>query len=76
MALGRVAPPPTVPSAKGGQRLSALAVEWLIGLPTGHVTQVPGLSRNEQLKLLGNGVVPQQAEAALRLLLAPLAVAA
>lgn len=41
-----------------------------MGLPAGHVTAVPGLSRNEQLKLLGNGVVPQQAEAALRHLLA------
>lgn len=41
-----------------------------MGLPAGHVTAVPGLSRNAQLKALGNGVVPQQAEAALRLLLA------
>jgi DNA (cytosine-5)-methyltransferase 1 len=40
------------------------------GLPEGHVTAVPGLTRNEQLKLLGNGVVSQQAEAALRWLLA------
>jgi DNA (cytosine-5)-methyltransferase 1 len=36
------------------------------GLPAGHVTDVPGLSRNEQLKALGNGVVPQQAYEALR----------
>lgn len=41
-----------------------------MGLSAGHVTQVPGLSRNAQLKALGNGVVPQQAEAALRLLMA------
>jgi DNA (cytosine-5)-methyltransferase 1 len=33
------------------------------------VTDVPGLTRNQQLKALGNGVVPQQAAAALRLLL-------
>ncbi|MGW2495861.1 hypothetical protein ACWCV2_15355 [Streptomyces pseudogriseolus] len=39
-----------------------------MGLPAGHVTAVPGLSRAEQLKALGNGVVPQQAAAALRLL--------
>lgn len=45
-------------------------VEWLMGLPAGHVTGVPGVSRAEQLKLLGNGVVPQQAELALRHLLA------
>ena len=40
-----------------------------MGLPAGHVTDVPDLSRNEQLKALGNGVVPQQAELALRVLL-------
>ncbi|MFJ8879646.1 hypothetical protein ACIREG_19785 [Streptomyces albidoflavus] len=40
-----------------------------MGLDAGHVTAVPGLTRNEQLKALGNGVVPQQAAAALRLLL-------
>lgn len=41
-----------------------------MGLPAGHVTDVPGLSRTAQLKALGNGVVPQQAIAALRTLLA------
>jgi DNA (cytosine-5)-methyltransferase 1 len=41
-------------------------VEWLMGLPAGHVTGVPGLSRAQQLRVLGNGVVPQQAAAALR----------
>ncbi|WP_257135473.1 hypothetical protein [Streptomyces sp. b94] len=40
-----------------------------MGLPAGWVTGVPGLSRTAQLKALGNGVVPQQATAALRLLL-------
>ncbi|WP_328623341.1 DNA cytosine methyltransferase [Streptomyces sp. NBC_00354] len=44
-------------------------VEWMLGLPEGHVTGVPGLSRKAQLRALGNGVVVQQAEAALRLLL-------
>jgi DNA (cytosine-5)-methyltransferase 1 len=39
------------------------------GLPDGWVTGVPGLSRNAQLKALGNGVVPAQAELALRILL-------
>lgn len=43
--------------------------EWMMGLPEGWVTEVPGLSRNNQLKVLGNGVVPQQAAAALRHLL-------
>lgn len=40
-----------------------------MGLPAGWVTGVPGLSRNAQLKALGNGVVPQQGTLALRLLL-------
>jgi DNA (cytosine-5)-methyltransferase 1 len=51
-------------------RLSPAFVEWMMGLPAGHVTAVPDLTRTQQLKALGNGVVPQQAEAALRLLLA------
>ncbi|WP_406088171.1 hypothetical protein [Streptomyces virginiae] len=41
-----------------------------MGLPAGHVTDVPGLSRTAQLKALGNGVVPQQAAHAIRTLLA------
>ncbi|MFB6863434.1 hypothetical protein ACFCV6_21155 [Streptomyces virginiae] len=40
-----------------------------MGLPAGHVTDVPGLSRTAQLKALGNGVVPQQAAHALFALL-------
>lgn len=40
----------------------------MMGLPVGHVTGVPGIPRGAQLKALGNGVVPQQAAAALRLL--------
>lgn len=39
-------------------------------LPVGWVTGVPGLSRAEQLHILGNGVVRSQAAEALRLLLA------
>ena len=37
-------------------------------LPDGHVTGV-GLSRNEELKAIGNGVVPAQAFSALSLLM-------
>ena len=44
-------------------------IEWLMGLPAGWVTEVPGLTRNQQIKALGNGVVPQCAAAALRQLL-------
>lgn len=64
--LGRVAPAPTELSSKGTQRLSPRFVEFLMGLPAGHVTAVPGVNRNAQLKALGNGVVPQQAIVALR----------
>lgn len=39
------------------------------GLPSGWVTDVPGISRVEKLELLGNGVVPQQAITALHHLL-------
>ncbi|MEU5608407.1 DNA cytosine methyltransferase [Streptomyces sparsogenes] len=63
--LGRPAPRPT--DALG--RLSPAFVEWMQGLPVGHVTGVPGVPRGAQLKALGNGVVPLQAVAALRLLL-------
>jgi len=66
--LGRPAPRPTEPG-RNGERLSPAFTEWLMGLPAGHVTAVPALSRNQQLKALGNGVVPQQAIAALQILL-------
>jgi DNA (cytosine-5)-methyltransferase 1 len=53
---------PAVPDGRGGKRrLNPRFVEWMQGLPAGHVTGVPDLSRNEQLRALGNGVVPQQA---------------
>lgn len=40
-----------------------------MGLPGGHVTDVPGLNRTQQLHALGNGVVPMQAASALAELL-------
>lgn len=67
--LGRPAPAPTKPDGKdGAHRLSSKFTEWMMGLPEGWITDV-GLTRNEELKACGNGVVPQQAELALRLLL-------
>jgi hypothetical protein len=67
--LGRPAPLPTKPDGKeGAHRLSSGFTEWMMGLPEGWITDV-GLSRNEELKACGNGVVPQQAEMALRMLL-------
>jgi DNA (cytosine-5)-methyltransferase 1 len=68
--LGRPAPAPTESSARGSRRLSPRFVEWMMGLPAGWVTSVPGITRNEALRLLGNGVVPQQAQAAVGWLLA------
>jgi hypothetical protein len=53
---------------KGRPRLSPMFVEWMMGLDPGHVTG-HGLRPAQELKMLGNGVVPQQAELALRLLL-------
>ena len=41
-------------------KLNAVFVEYMMGLPEGWVTNT-GLSRAQQLKILGNGVVPQQA---------------
>ncbi|WP_079171720.1 hypothetical protein [Streptomyces qinglanensis] len=52
-------------------RLNPPFVEWLMGLPPGYVTDTPGLSRTAQLKALGNGVIPQQAAYALRLMATP-----
>jgi hypothetical protein len=69
--LGRPAPAPTKPDGKdGNHRLAAEFTEWMMGLDFGHVTDPElGLSRVEMLKLCGNGVVPQQAELAIRILL-------
>jgi DNA (cytosine-5)-methyltransferase 1 len=67
--LGRPAPSPTTPSRKGTPQLNPAFSEWMMGLPAGHVTDVPSLSRNDMLKAFGNGVVPAQAEAAVRFLL-------
>jgi hypothetical protein len=40
-----------------------------MGYPAGWITDVPGISNNDALRLCGNGVVPQQAAAALTLML-------
>jgi len=67
--LERPAPSPTKPDGKdGAHRLSSAFTEWMMGVPEGWITNC-GLKRNEELKACGNGVVPQQAELALRMLL-------
>jgi len=75
-ALTRPAPAPTKPDGKdGAHRLSAEFTEWMMGLPQGWVTGAEiGLKRNDALKACGNGVVPQQAEMALRILLQDISI--
>jgi len=53
------------PLEKG--KLNPKFVEYMMGLPAGWVTDLD-ISRSQQLKILGNGVVPQQAYRALELL--------
>jgi len=66
----RPAPAPTEPNKNGNPRLSAAFSEWLMGWPDGWVTDPEiGISRNDQLRIVGNGVCPQQAAAALRYLM-------
>lgn len=74
-AITREAPSPTEPGAKGNPRLAARFSEWMQGWPLGWVTAVP-ISRSAMLRIIGNGVVPQQAIAALCWLLSVCEVAA
>lgn len=59
--LNRPAPPAVQRWDGGNLLLLPRFVEWMMGLPDGHVTAVPRMTRNDALRLLGNGVVPQQA---------------
>ncbi|MEU7418691.1 DNA cytosine methyltransferase [Streptomyces antibioticus] len=69
--LGRPAPEPTEAGTKGNRRLAPAFVEWMMGADPGWVTGTDlGLSRSDQLKILGNGVVIHQAALAYRTLLA------
>jgi DNA (cytosine-5)-methyltransferase 1 len=67
-ALGCPAPPPAEHGPGQRLRLAAAFAEWLMGIP-GWVTGITGIPRTAQLRIIGNGVVPQQAAAALRLLI-------
>jgi DNA (cytosine-5)-methyltransferase 1 len=57
----------TIPSPLDEGKLNVKFVEYMMGLPVGWVTDVD-LPRSQKLKILGNGVVPQQAYKALELL--------
>ena len=52
------------------EKLNPKFVEYMMGLPSGWVTNLD-LSRAQQLKILGNGVVPQQAYYAIQYLCTP-----
>ncbi|WP_280389271.1 hypothetical protein [Nocardia wallacei] len=70
-ALSRPAPSPTEPNSNGRPRLAARFAEWMMFWPAGWVTDPEiGLSRADQLRIIGNGVVPPQALAAFWHLLA------
>lgn len=70
MITGHAAPLMHEYAATGARRLAPGFVEWLMGLEPGWVTCPQlGLSRRAQLRVLGNAVVPYQAETAVRLLL-------
>ena len=65
---GNKAPAPTKPDGTDGKpRLSSEFTEWMMGLEPGWITGI-GLSRKDELKACGNGVVPQQAKLALTIL--------
>jgi DNA (cytosine-5)-methyltransferase 1 len=68
--VGRRAPAPTMGDRNGRPQLNPVLVEWMMGLDEGWVTG-HGLTRSQELKMLGNGVVPQQARLALSLLGGP-----
>jgi DNA (cytosine-5)-methyltransferase 1 len=57
-----------IPPALDQGKLNVAFVEYMMGLPSGWVTGVD-LPRSQHLKILGNGVVPQQAYRALQILL-------
>lgn len=65
---GRPAPAPTERGSRGQTRLAPAFSEWLMGIPAGSVTGLH-LPYGAQLRILGNGVVPQQATEALRVLI-------
>lgn len=72
---GCAAPDATLISARAAEVLSPRFVEWMMGLPAGYVTGTAGMARNHMLKVLGNGVVPQQAAYAIERLWAQLQTA-
>lgn len=57
-ALTRPAPPPAEPNRDGNPRLSPSFAEWMMMMPPSWVTEPEiGLSRVQQLRIIGNSVV-------------------
>ncbi len=75
-AINGPAPASTKPGHNGRPKLNPAFAEWMIGAPAGWITDVPGVTDSEALRMAGNGVVRQQAEAALRLMLNRMGAAA
>lgn len=68
--IGRPTPAPALLNEVKGPRPAPEFVEWLMGLEPGWVTDsAHGLTGNQQLTALGNGVLPMQAARALGVLL-------
>ena len=66
--VGEIIYTQSVPTPLDQGKLNPVFVEYMMGLPKGWVTDMDIL-RSQKLKMLGNGVVPQQAYYALQLLL-------
>lgn len=64
--FGTLPPEPTETAPKGGCRLNAALSEWMMGYPAGFLTD--GFTRNDALKMAGNGAMAVQARAAWDLL--------
>ena len=62
---GHRMPEPEEDSPSGGRRLSARFGEWVMGLPPKWVTGLRAIPRTAQIRILGNGVVPQQGSLAI-----------
>lgn len=65
LVFGADVPAPTEPGSRAGSRvrLAAPFPEWMMGYQPGWVTSPElGIKRGDQLKMIGNGVMQQQAE--------------
>lgn len=61
--LGRPAPAPTSPDARGNLRICPRFTEWVMGIDEGVITRHTDMPRPEQIKRAGNSVVSLQTAA-------------